>query len=85
MTSKIYSSNRLITNPVCEFIGIHKDVITHEKLDLALAISAFLVKKFGDAYLSIFQRLESEREVFLRNEADRKKAFELAQKIERNR
>lgn len=59
--------------------------ITLEKLDHALAISAYLVKKFGDAYLPIFQRLQSEREAFMRNEADRIKAFELAQKIESNR
>lgn len=59
--------------------------VTLEKLDHAWAISAYLVKKFGDAYLPIFQRLQSEREAFMRNEADRIKAFELAQKIENNR
>lgn len=59
--------------------------VTLEKLDHAWAISAFLVKNFGDAYLPIFQRLQSEREAFMRNEADRIKAFELAQKIDRIR
>lgn len=57
--------------------------LTQNKIDQAWAISGFLVKKFGDAYLPIFQRLQSERDAFMRKEADRIKAFEIAQKIEK--
>ena len=55
--------------------------ISLEKIDQALVIAAYLVKTFGDEYLGVFQRLQSERVVFIQNATDRKNALELANKL----
>lgn len=55
--------------------------LTLDKIEKALGISAYLVKAYGDEYLPVFQKIQSEREAFLRNEEDKQKALELAKSI----